>query len=155
MLKYFPILIIIVCLTVSINSAIGANNESEVQAVKKAVKKAYVKGVHIDRNPEAMRKGFHSEFNMLIKQDETIRKMPLEEWAGKIEEIRKKNSGKTSPKVEHKFKFVDVTGNAAVAGIELFKDGVHIYTDYMALYKYSDGWKIVSKTYYRHPKPTN
>jgi hypothetical protein len=46
--------------------------------------------------------------------------------------------------------FVDVTGNAAIAKIEVFKDSRHVYTDYMSLYKFKDGWKIVNKIYQKH-----
>ncbi len=45
---------------------------------------------------------------------------------------------------------MDVTGNAAVAKIELFKDSKHVYTDYLSLLKFSDGWKITDKVYFRH-----
>ena len=45
---------------------------------------------------------------------------------------------------------VDVTGDAAVARVELYKDGKHIYSDYMSLYRFDDGWKIVGKIYHRH-----
>jgi len=45
---------------------------------------------------------------------------------------------------------VDVTGNAAVAKIEIYKDGKHIYSDYMALYKIDNNWKIVNKIYFSH-----
>ncbi|MFC2139170.1 nuclear transport factor 2 family protein [Bacteroidota bacterium] len=27
-----------------------------------------------------------------------------------------------------------------------------MYTDFMNLYKFDDGWKIVTKTYYAYPK---
>ncbi len=45
---------------------------------------------------------------------------------------------------------VNVTNNAAVAKIKIFRDGKHIYSDYMALYKFDDGWKIVNKIYAAH-----
>ena len=46
--------------------------------------------------------------------------------------------------------FVDVTGNAAVAKIELFKDSKHVYTGYLSLLKFGDGWLITDKVYFRH-----
>ena len=27
------------------------------------------------------------------------------------------------------------------------------FTDYLSLYKFPDGWKIVGKIYFTHPKP--
>ena len=45
---------------------------------------------------------------------------------------------------------IDVEGEAAVARIELFRGGKHLFTDYQLLYKFDDGWKIVSKVYHSH-----
>ncbi|MCP5105819.1 MAG: nuclear transport factor 2 family protein, partial [bacterium] len=33
-----------------------------------------------------------------------------------------------------------------------FKDEKYVYTDYMSLYKFKDGWKIVNKTYHSNHK---
>jgi len=48
---------------------------------------------------------------------------------------------------------VDITGAAATVKIDLWRDEVHTFTDYLSLYKFADGWKIVGKTFYRHPAP--
>jgi hypothetical protein len=45
---------------------------------------------------------------------------------------------------------IDISGSAACAKIELYQNKKKIFTDYLSLYKFSDGWKIVSKIYYRH-----
>ena len=42
---------------------------------------------------------------------------------------------------------MDVTGKAAVARVELFRDGKHVFTDYLSLYQFADGWKIVAKIF--------
>ena len=47
------------------------------------------------------------------------------------------------------FKSIDITGTAAVAKIEFFVDNVLTYVDYISLYKFEDGWKIVNKIYYK------
>jgi len=39
-----------------------------------------------------------------------------------------------------------------VARVELFKEGKHLFTDYMSLYRFQEGWKIVAKKYYRIPE---
>ena len=45
---------------------------------------------------------------------------------------------------------IDITGNAAMAKINLKKNDVLIFTDYLLLYKFEEGWRIVSKTFYRY-----
>ena len=41
-------------------------------------------------------------------------------------------------------------GKAAIVKIELRIEGKHKYTDYLSLYKFGEGWKIVSKIYCDH-----
>lgn len=124
--------------------------DPEQDAVKKVIEAAYVKGIHIDRDVEAIRKGFHPSFTMFIYGNNTVTKWSIDEWIERIEEGKKKNPGPPKQKTTHEFSMVDVTGNAAVARIEIFKDGKHVFTDYMSLYKFEDGWKIVGKIYHRH-----
>ena len=45
---------------------------------------------------------------------------------------------------------IDITGSAAVARVELYRDFKHIFTDYLSLYRFDDGWKIVGKIFYQH-----
>jgi hypothetical protein len=45
------------------------------------------------------------------------------------------------------FHLVDVAGNAAVAKLDVYRNDEFYSTDYMLLYKFVDGWKIVSKVY--------
>lgn len=41
--------------------------------------------------------------------------------------------------------------HAAVARVELWRDGKHTFTDYLSLYRFDDGWKILGKIFQRHP----
>jgi hypothetical protein len=118
-------------------------------AVKDVVNTAYVQGIH-NRGPvEDIRKGFHPTFNMLRLVDNQIKPLPIEEWITNLEKAKKEA---TSPvvKTEGKFVNVDVTGNNAVVKLELYRENKKIFTDYLVLYKFTEGWKIVSKTFYRH-----
>ena len=45
---------------------------------------------------------------------------------------------------------VSVSGDAAVAKVMIYRDDKLIYSDYMSLYKFEDGWKIVAKIYFSH-----
>jgi len=47
----------------------------------------------------------------------------------------------------HNFEIVDVVGYAAVAKLDVYRGSAHFSTDYMLLYLYNDGWKIVFKIY--------
>jgi hypothetical protein len=129
-----------------------ATAHPEAEAVKAVVLESYVRGIQIDRDVEAIRNGFDPAFNLLIMRDEAIHPRSIAAWIEMIEESLAANPGPMPYETTHEFSMVDVTGNAAVVQLELYRDGVHFYTDYLSLYKFSDGWKMVSKIYYRHPE---
>ena len=131
-------------------AAVAQNPEEE--AVKQVVTSAYVEGIQNSGKIEDIRKGFHPSFNMLRLMDNEIKPFPIEEWIAAIE--KRKAESKPGDKVvrtEAKFLMVDITGNAATVKLELSREGKKTFTDYIVLYKFTEGWRIVSKTYYRHP----
>lgn len=121
----------------------------EETAVKDVVNSAYVQGIHNRGNVEDIRKGFHPSFNMLRMIDNQIKPLPIEEWITNLEKA-KKDSPAAPPKTEGKFVSVDITGNNAVVKLELYRENKKIFTDYLVLYKFTEGWRIVSKTFFRH-----
>ncbi len=125
------------------------NDEKEVEAIRAVIESAYVEGVHINRDADAMEKGFHPVFKMLVMRDGEIRVVPIEEW---VNNVRKGYSRNPEPRkgVTYNLAMVDVTGHAAVAKIELHRDSKHVFTDYMSLYKGPEGWKIVGKIFQSH-----
>lgn len=146
-------LVLIIMLSVfSACSSSNADSSADVAAIKKVIETSYVHGIHIDRDPDAIRSGFHPAFNMLVLSDNQINPMPIESWIERIEAGKAEHPEPSAVVTTHKFSLVDVTGSAAVARIEVFKDEIHVFTDYMSLYKFSEGWKIVNKIFYRHPK---
>jgi hypothetical protein len=42
---------------------------------------------------------------------------------------------------------VDVAAYAAVAKVQVYKGTTHFSTDYMLLYRFEEGWRIVSKIF--------
>jgi len=122
------------------------NDRDAVQAV---VRSAYVEGVHVKGDAALMRAGFHPDFRMFGVRDGALSTTTLEEWATRVEKARSERKG-PAPQIRHEFTQVDVTGNAAVARVELHRDGKHVFTDYLSLYRFADGWKIVAKTYHTH-----
>jgi hypothetical protein len=127
-----------------------AEISEEKAAIEKVIETAYVKGIQTDWDGEAAMKGFHPDFVMLILEDGAIRKFPIADWVKSLEQNRAKNPEGPTYKITYEIPMVDITGDAAVAKIELYKDGTHIFTDYMSLYKFADGWKIVGKIFQRH-----
>ena len=128
--------------------AIAQNDEA---SVKQVVASAYVEGIHNRGNIDDIRKGFHPSFNMLRLMDNEIKPLSIEEWITNIEKSKKESTTAPPAKTEGKFVNVDITGNAAIVKLELYRENKKVFTDYLVLYKFTEGWRIVSKTYYRHP----
>jgi len=47
---------------------------------------------------------------------------------------------------------VNVSGKEASVKLEFYVADKLTYIDYLSLYKFEDGWKIVSKIFYRFPE---
>jgi hypothetical protein len=86
---------------------------------------------------------------MFVLRDGALSTVTREDWATRIEQGARERKG-PAPAVRHEFALVDVTGNTAVARVELHRDGKHVFTDYLSLYKMPDGWKIVGKVFQAH-----
>jgi hypothetical protein len=135
--------------TLLIVSAMLSSAQTDEQAVQQVVQTAYIDGIQNRGNVEDIRKGFHPSFTMLRLLENQIKPLPIEEWITNLEKAKKES---TTPlvKTEGKFINVDVTGNAAVVKLELYRENKKVFTDYLVLYKFTEGWRIVSKTFQRH-----
>jgi hypothetical protein len=143
---------IFISITAILCSVFALAQSSDDEVVKQVVTSAYVEGIQNNGSIDDIRKGFHPSFNMLRLTDNEIKPLPIEEWITAIE--KRRAEAKPDAKVirtDAKFLNVDVTGNAAVVKLELSREGKKTFTDYIVLYKFSEGWRIVSKTYFRHP----
>jgi len=120
--------------------------ESE-EAIKKVIDGAYINGIHGTQEKKLVKNGFHKDFNMLVLRDNNIDKVDVDEWLKIVEKMKLDNPDLWDSKTEYDFAFVDATGNSAVAKMNVYKGQIHFSTDYMLLYKFEEGWKIVSKIF--------
>jgi len=124
----------------------------EQLAVQKVVMDSYVDGIHNFRRVEAIKAGFHPGFEMLYLKEGKLEKLPIYNWIAGIEDRNRKEPlpADAKPTTTARFASIDVTGTAAVCKVELTRDGKLVFTDYLSLYKFDDGWKIVGKVFHRH-----
>ena len=117
------------------------------EAIRGVVEKAYIQGIHGDQDEETVKSGFHQDFAMLVLQKDTIDKVTVDEWLGRIETMKAENPELWKAETTHNFELIDVAGYAAVAKLNVYKGATHFSTDYMLLYRFEDGWRIVSKIF--------
>ena len=145
-------ILLLAATAIAISAPVFGSGDADVESVKMVIVESYIEGIHRNQDPEAILKGFHPDFAMVMVKDGEVSKMTIQELVARIEEGNKKGNKRPAVETTYEFATVEVSGTAAVARIELFKDGKLTYTDFMSLYKFDDGWKIVNKIYYRHPK---
>jgi hypothetical protein len=119
----------------------------EKEAIKKVIEEAYIYGIHGNQDEEKIRNGFHEDFSMLVKIDNHLEKVTVDEWLPRIDQMKKDNPEMWAAETRYTFDLIDETDYAAVAKLDVHKGSVHFSIDYMLLYKFEEGWKIVSKVF--------
>jgi hypothetical protein len=126
--------------------------DSEKQAIIRVIESAYMNGIGNVGDPEAIRKGFHPDFNLLTLREGQLAKLPIAQWIQNVEKQKAEGRFPPAEKVSFKYPSIDVVGTAAAVKVEYFRGTRHTFTDFLSLYKFPDGWKIVGKIYYQHPR---
>ena len=128
-------------------AAVLAQTPDDEAAIKEVVDRAYVQGVHLDADPSKMRSGMHDSFIMFVRNGNEVTALTREAWIARIEAGKKPEQ---RPDVKAEITVLDRTGDTAVARVKLFRDGKQIFTDYISLYRFESGWKLVGKVFQRH-----
>jgi len=117
------------------------------KAIRELIEEAYIEGIHGNQGETTVKSGFHKDFAMLVLQDEGLDKVDVDEWLRRLETMKADHPALWSAETRHEFRLVDVSGYAAVAKLDVYKGETHFSTDYMLLYRFERGWRIVSKVF--------
>lgn len=131
------------------------NSNSATQAIQKVIQEAYIDGVFNLGDTLAIAKGFHDEFRLLGQQPEGgLRIVSKADWLQSVKDKLQQGKYPTSKakQVRANFLAVDVIENMAFVKLEfLIGNEVH-YIDFLTLYYFEDGWKIMHKVYHQMQK---
>ena len=144
--------LIITVMLFGIFSLSAQNVEKDKEAIKKVIQTAYVEGLQNEGDADKIDSGIHPDFVLLgIDKGNDMWKYPIADWKASV--VKKCKEGKLphtgDDLVSVKFKSVDVTGTAGMAKIEFYVGDKLTYVDYIGLYKFEDGWKMVNKIFYK------
>jgi len=129
-----------------------AQLDIEKEEIKQVIQTAYVDGLLNYGDTEPARNSFHPDFYISGLKDNQLTKYLLSEWIPRVEKAR--IEGKTPDmKFYVKFPIIKITEKAAMVQMDIFDKASdkQIFTDYLLLYKFDEGWKIVQKIYHRFP----
>ena len=125
-------------------------NMGDRDDIRQVIEMAYIEGIHAEQDDAKVKAGFHPEFRMLVRRDADLLTVDPESFLAKVKERRAVDPGFFEQELAYEIPMIDIEGATAVARIELSRGGVHLFTDFQLLYKFDDGWKIVSKTFHSH-----
>jgi hypothetical protein len=142
-----PLLLLIAAL---ISVSINTGHASDAEEIKRVIDKAYIDGIQNWGDPDVIRRHVVPEFVMLMLVDNQIQSLPIETWIENIQQQKAAHPDGPPHPATVRYLEVDVTGTAAMVKLELYRQGRKQFTDYLALYRFEEGWRIVGKTFYRH-----
>jgi protease I len=102
-----------------------------------------------NRDSVALRKAFHPDARMLFAKDGKLVVVPIGEYITRVAGSPAKPGEVDS--TTRRVTSVDVTGDAAIARVELGRPDM-VITDYMSLLKVDDRWQIVNKIFTRETR---
>ena len=117
------------------------------EAVRRVIEEAYIRGIHETQDEATVRRGFHPDFAMLVLQGDEMIKVGLDEWFERIQVLKAENPDLWRAETICEFLLIDVAADAAAVKLDVYKGETFFSTDYMLLYRFAEGWKIVSKVF--------
>jgi len=141
-----------ILLLISVLPFVPAGAQTDDAQIRLVIQKSYIDGIHNLGEAAEIDKGFHPCFTLLSMAENgvTVNLLPIYTWKEMTRLSKEKTPQGPAVKTDCDFLMIDITGSAAMAKIQLRREGKLIFTDYLHLYKFKDGWKIVGKVFHRH-----
>lgn len=119
----------------------------ETNEIRQAIVKGYIHGIHGSRNKKDIMQGFHESFKMFVYKDDELISVSIDQWIENLEVMHQENPKLWNKETHYSILQIDKKGNSASAKVEVYKGDTYFSTDYMLLYRFEAGWKIVSKVF--------
>ncbi len=140
-----PLTILAALGTAVLGTSAAATGDDDEKRIRQHIERYYFDGVR-NSDTAAAHKAFHQVAVMYSVRDGALAQRTIPDWLGAIAE-RAPNPPRPDA-VKRTIVMVDVSGNAAVAKLELESPEATI-TDYMSLLKVNGDWTVVGKIFDR------
>ena len=129
------------------------NPALERERIRRTLEDIYVHDMYVKGSREVLSPEFSEVFHMLVPEldGKTLQPTGLH-WDG-LAELKANHPKAMAPKTRFEFPLIDVTGNAAVARVDVFDGDRPVYSDYVSLYRVEGAWCLVSKVFHAHFDP--
>lgn len=123
-------------------------------AIKEVIKEAYVDGVFNEGNLRNIELGFSEDFEMLSFEGNQVKSTSRADWMQRVK--ANQAAGKYPPVAQEMVRVdylsIDVEGDVAMAKLRFYRGNKLEYIDFITLFHFEEGWKLVSKVYHQTPE---
>ena len=120
--------------------------ESEKAAVKAVIQNA-VDAMYNNGDVAQIQQYYHPDYELLLLvEGNQLYKMSLKDRLGHVREALANNQFPAHEQVSIQFEIVDVAYSTATVKFDYFRADRQTCIDIMTLYKFDEGWRIVSQT---------
>lgn len=130
----------VIALQVSLAQDFHDKNE-----IERVITESYLVPVYLRTNLEVIKRGFHDEFTMYVLDRGELSVQSRDEWIESIKKLREQKMEKRT--YAWLFELIDVEEQTALAKIRITENGDLKYVDYLTLYKFKEGWRVVTKQF--------
>ncbi len=124
---------------------LSAQENPTKDGLKKLVLECYIAPLYLDGDLNRIKEGFHEDFHMYVLYQSTFYIRTRSEWLEDIQSVRKRNLPKKA--VSWEFAHIDHEGQTAVVKLILHEEGKLKYIDYLTLYRFDSGWRVITKQF--------
>ena len=122
-----------------------AQETDEKTVIQNLITQSYIEPLYLGGDLNKIRENFHESFQMFVLYQGKFSVRSRDEWIEKIEKVRQRNLPKKN--YTWNFDMIDFEGQTAVVKLSLNQDGKLKFIDYLTLYKFEEGWKVLTKQF--------
>jgi len=146
LLKSFQLLTLLLCTCQLTAAQASADMEGEKTAVKEVIQNA-VDAMYNNGDVALIHQYYHPDYALLLLvEGNQLYKMSLNDRIAHVREALANNQFPAHEQVSIQFELVDVAYSTATVKFDYFRADRHTCIDIMTLYKFDEGWRIVSQT---------
>jgi hypothetical protein len=130
----------------SATTIFAQDNESAKKDIESVITKSYIEPLYLYGDLEKIKEGFHEEFRMNVLYNGVYSIRTRDEW---IERLRNNSLAGNAVKKTYTWEFnlIDVEDQTAVVKLTINEEGKLKYIDYLTLYKFENGWRVITKQF--------
>ncbi|RKN80172.1 nuclear transport factor 2 family protein [Ulvibacterium marinum] len=123
----------------------NAQDPDDKSLIETIITECYLEPLYLNGNLDKIKEGFHKEFTMYVLYKGEFYATSRAKWIENIKATRSRNLPQKN--YSWQFKIIDHEGQTAVVKLCINEEGNLKYIDYLTLYKFQDGWKVITKQF--------